>query len=99
MYYITVNIILQRDGAVMTGIGGGRKLSAIFGSVLNSTACSNEAGSCGGAGSVGGDGNRPPSILTMVKNPGVMPRGSAVKRKKCLAPFKMIGFGKPPKSL
>jgi len=46
----------------------------------------------------GGDGSRPPSMLTMLMYPGLMPRGSTVKRMKCFFPRTTMGFGSPPNS-
>lgn len=46
----------------------------------------------------GGDGSRPPSMLTMLMYPGLMPRGSTVKRIKCFFPRTTMGFGSPPNS-
>ena len=46
----------------------------------------------------GGDGSRPPSMLTMLMYPGLIPRGSTVKRMKCFFPRTTMGFGSPPNS-
>jgi len=37
-------------------------------------------------------------MLTMLMYPGLMPRGSTVKRMKCFFPRTTMGFGSPPNS-